>query len=94
MDSHCVMCGSYLADASRMVCEKCERGEVKVVSKRKYHPGEVIVSLDEMSAQEFIYIHDKIYHRGWWQSLQFRFLKLHMDAGYIRKAIRGTEDAK
>lgn len=25
MDSHCVMCGSYLADTSRMVCEKCEK---------------------------------------------------------------------
>lgn len=25
MDSHCVMCGEYLADTSRMVCEKCER---------------------------------------------------------------------
>lgn len=25
MDSHCVMCGEYLADASRMICEKCEK---------------------------------------------------------------------
>ena len=25
MDNHCVMCGSYLADTGRMVCEKCEK---------------------------------------------------------------------
>lgn len=61
-------------------------------SKRKYQPGEVITSLDELAAQEFIYIRHKIYHCGWWQSLQFNFLKCHMDAGYIRKAERVTED--
>lgn len=27
MDNHCVMCGAYLADTGRMVCEKCEKGE-------------------------------------------------------------------
>ena len=25
MDNHCVMCGAYLADTSRMVCPKCEK---------------------------------------------------------------------
>ena len=25
MDNHCVVCGEYLADTSRMVCEKCEK---------------------------------------------------------------------
>ena len=64
----------------------------KMVSKRKYRPGEVIASLDELAAQEFIYIHNKIYHRGWWQSLQFRFINLHMDAGYIRKAEMRDEE--
>ena len=65
-----------------------------MASKRKYSPGELITSLDELATQEFIYIHDKIYHRGWWQSLQFSFVKRHMDAGFIRKAERGTEDGK
>jgi hypothetical protein len=63
-----------------------------MASKRKYHPGEIITSLDELATQEFIYIHDKIYHCGWWQSLQFRFLKYRMDRGYIRKAERVSED--
>ena len=59
-----------------------------MASKRKYSPGEVIVSLDELAAQEFVYIRDKIYHRGWWQSLQFSFIKRSLDAGCIRKAER------
>ena len=25
MDNHCVVCGAYLADTGRMVCEKCEK---------------------------------------------------------------------
>jgi hypothetical protein len=54
----------------------------------------VISSLDELAMQEFIYIHGKIYHHGWWQSLQFRFVKCHMDAGFIRKAERVVEDGK
>ena len=62
--------------------------------KRKYKPGETIKSLDELSEQEFVYIHEKIYHSGWWASLQFRFLKLKMESGYIRKAERIDEDGE
>jgi hypothetical protein len=63
-----------------------------MASRRKYRPSEVITSLDELVTQEFIYIHDKIYHSGWWQSLQFHFVKHKMDAGCIRKAERVVED--
>ena len=63
-------------------------------SKRKYQPGVEITSLDELATQEFIYIHDKIYHRGWWQSLQFSFVKRKMDSGFIRKADRRAENGK
>ena len=63
-----------------------------MANKRKYSPGEVISSLDELAVQEFVYIHDKIYHRGWWQPLQFSFVKRKMDAGCIRKAERAEED--
>ena len=30
MDNHCVMCGSYLADTGRMVCEKCEKPKTEL----------------------------------------------------------------
>jgi hypothetical protein len=63
-----------------------------MANKRKYRPGEVIVSLDELAKQEFVYIHHKIYHWGWWQSLQFRFIKSKLEAGCIRKAERVVED--
>lgn len=62
--------------------------------KRKYKPGEIITSLDELSEQEFVYIHEKIYHRGWWASMQFRLVKGQMEAGYVRKAERIGEDGE
>ena len=65
-----------------------------MASKRKYRPGEVITSLSELATQEFIYIYDKVYHYGWWQSLQFGYLKYRMDRGLIRKAERVCEDGK
>ena len=30
MDNHCVMCGAYLADTGRMVCEKCEKPKTEL----------------------------------------------------------------
>lgn len=63
-----------------------------MASKRKYRPGLVITSLDDLAKQEFVYIHNKIYHSGWWQSLQFRFIKSKLEAGCIRKAERVVED--
>ena len=30
MDNHCVMCGAYLADTGRMVCEKCEKQQTEL----------------------------------------------------------------
>ena len=62
--------------------------------KRKYQPGNVISSLDELASQELVYIHGKIYHCGWWASMQFRLVKRLMDDGRIRKAERIDEDGK
>lgn len=62
-----------------------------MANKRKYTPGDPITSLDELAEHEFVYIHDKIYHRGWWHSLQFSFVKRKLDAGCIRKAERVVE---
>ena len=60
--------------------------------KRKYTKGDVVTSLDELAEQKFVYIHDKIYHFGWWQSLQFGFLKRKLEAGCILKAERKVEN--
>ena len=34
MDNHCCICGAYLADTGRMICEKCEKGEPKVENRK------------------------------------------------------------
>ena len=62
--------------------------------KRKYQPGNVISSLDELASQELVYIHGKIYHCGWWASMQFRLVKRLMDACHIRKAEWIGEDGE
>lgn len=62
--------------------------------KRKYQQGNVISSLDELAVQELVYINGKIYHYGWWASMQFRLVKRLMDDGHIRKAERIGEDGE
>ena len=62
--------------------------------KRKYTKGGIIKSLDEMAQQEFVYIHDKIYHAGWFMSLQFHFVKKMVEAGCVCRAEPRTEDGK
>ena len=40
MDNHCVICGAYLADTSRMVCPECEKDTQAVMTKdRKMGKG-------------------------------------------------------
>ena len=48
MDNHCAICGSYLADTGRMVCEKCEKPKkaedcFEEVTKIKTHFAKIIV---------------------------------------------------
>ena len=40
MDSHCVVCGAYLADTSRMICPECEKPSMtkKQAIKMLQHP--------------------------------------------------------
>ena len=42
---------------------------------RKYKKGDLITSLDEFAQQEFVWMHDKVYHKGWAQS--WRFLEIY-----------------
>jgi hypothetical protein len=51
--------------------------------KRKYKKGKQIASLDELSQQEFVYFFDKITHRGWFMSWQFRMAKGFIDRGLL-----------
>ena len=51
--------------------------------KRKYRRGKQIMSLDELSKQEFIYLNDKITHCGWFMSWQFRMTKRFIERGFL-----------
>ena len=62
--------------------------------KRKYAKGSAITSLDELAHQEFVYIWDKIYHAGWFMSLQLSLLKRYIERGVVFKAERRAEDGK
>jgi len=56
--------------------------------KRKYKPGEVITSIDEMTRQEFVYCNDKIFSAGWVLSWQLRMAMMYIQQGRIRYAIK------
>ena len=56
--------------------------------KRKYRKGAKITSLDELAKQEFIYLGDKITHRGWFCSWQFSLAQRYIERGWIYYAER------
>lgn len=58
------------------------------MAKRKFRPGEKILSLDEVARQEHIYFHGKIYHRGWFKSWQIGWVAARIRFGELRYAIR------
>jgi hypothetical protein len=60
--------------------------------KRKYYRGGHILSLDELSRQEFVYWRGKITHRGWFMAWQFRLAASCIcPRGCIYYAIRKPE---
>ena len=59
--------------------------------KRKYTKGDRITSIDEMVHQEFVYIHDKIYHAGWFMSFQLSLAKRMIKVGCVFRADRRTD---
>ena len=62
--------------------------------KRKYLRGNHILSLDELSRQEFVYWWDKITPRGWFLSWQFRMaMNAIGEKGCIYYAIKEDENA-
>jgi hypothetical protein len=60
--------------------------------RRKYRKGERITSLDELSKQEFVYFFDKITHRGWFMSWQYRLAKCYIDRGCLYYAEKAGEE--
>lgn len=60
--------------------------------KRKYKPGDVIGSLDDLIRQDFIFMNGKVYHRGFFLSWSIHFILNSLGNGCLRYAVR-EEDA-
>ena len=69
-----------------------ERLRTCPMSKRKYHKGDKIMSLDELVKQEFVYFFDKITHRGWFMSWQLRLSAQYIERGWLYYAIKTGGD--
>lgn len=55
---------------------------------RKYRKGRLITSIDELSKQDFIYMNDKIYHQGWFQSWPLRTIMIGLENNRLYSAIK------
>lgn len=53
------------------------------MSKKKYEKGKQVKNISELENADFIYIGNKIWHPGWWKSLQYRFLEIQIAQGNV-----------
>ncbi len=56
--------------------------------KRKYKKGELITSLDVLAEQEFIYLGNVIYHKGWFQNWSLIRVRTLLRNKLLYKAIK------
>ena len=68
--------------------EKLLKHEQKLEKRRKYTKGEIITSLDVLVQQDFVYIGEKIYNRGWFLSMQARLVDMYVKKGWVYMAIK------
>jgi hypothetical protein len=59
---------------------------------KTFKKGLKITNLDVISKQDFIYWHEKVYHKGWFLSWQTRFLLKQIQLGLIYYAIKIKKD--
>mgnify|MGYP007111730444 CR=1 FL=1 len=62
------------------------------MSKAKYVPGPVIDDLTTLEKQEFVFVHHKVTHRGWFLSWSIRTALIFLDARAIRYALKKEEE--
>ena len=75
----------------KLDCCKCEeiiKYEKHLERKRKYKIGGHIKSFDDCLNEEFIYIGEKIYHRGWFMSFQVNLLNNLIKRNLVNYAIK------
>ena len=66
--------------------------------KKKYKPGQVIKSFDLFMSfielDSFVYIRNKIYHKGWVLSHRLRYVSNCLKSGHIKRAVKIEVGAK
>lgn len=60
---------------------------------KKYEEGELIQDMNELLQQEFIYMHNKIYHKGWFCSWQIQSAQQYIKHKLLRKAVKKESDS-
>lgn len=87
MDSHCVMCGAYLADTSRMVCEKCEKPKTANEGLTLGRLGNAMLVEAEQTRGEFMRVEKNL-----WIELANVFLETDRILGDMERMLKGEED--
>lgn len=62
------------------------------MSKSKYIPGPVIDDLSTLAKQEFVFVHHKVTHCGWFMSWSLRSALVFLKAGAIKYAMRKDDN--
>lgn len=66
--------------------------EETLEKQRKYKKGELIETLDQLVNQDFIYLNNKIYNRGWFLSWQLSFTNHLIIRKKLFKAIKKEQN--
>lgn len=61
---------------------------------RKYKPGEIVINLNELYAQDFIFWRETLTPFGWFQNWQMTWAQRQINYRVIRKAIKIEEETK
>ncbi len=92
----CRICKKEFENEYRIhFCEDCWTDSEKMKEyyenlekKRKYKKGELITSLDVLAEQEFIYLGNVIYHKGWFQNWSLIRVRTLLRNKLLYKAIK------
>lgn len=89
----CRICGNETSSVLNKYCDECspekiEAYEQKLEKRRKYKQGARLQTMEEFDKSEFVYWHDKIYHKGFIQSMPYRLISRIVHAGQVYFAIK------
>lgn len=54
---------------------------------RKWAKGNMITTFDQFDGQEYIWVHGKVYHHGWFKSWQYRYVSDLVKSGQVYEVV-------